>query len=93
MRLAIPKAYIVLAQGVEPNRETALAIFQHIQRHLAAFKRARRLEFTELPKTISGKIRRVELRRREVERARVGGRHEGEYREEDFPELRISSEK
>jgi acetyl-CoA synthetase len=93
VRLAIPKAYIVLAQGVEPNRETALAIFQHIQRHLAAFKRVRRLEFTELPKTISGKIRRVELRRREVERARVGGRHEGEYREEDFPELRISSEK
>jgi acetyl-CoA synthetase len=93
VRLAIPKAYIVLAQGVEPNRETALAIFRHIQMRLAAFKRVRRLEFTELPKTISGKIRRVELRRREVECARVGKRHEGEFREEDFPELRTSIEK
>ena len=93
VRLAIPKAYIVPAQGVEPNRETALEIFRHIRMHLAAFKRVRRLEFTDLPKTISGKIRRVELRRREVEAARIGERHEGEYREEDFPELRASDEK
>jgi acetyl-CoA synthetase len=93
VRLAVPKAYIVLAQGVAPNRETALAIFRHIQTHLAAFKRVRRLEFTELPKTISGKIRRVELRRREVERARMGGRDEAEYREEDFSELRTPNEK
>ena len=88
MRMAIPKAYIVLAAGAEPNRETALAVFRHIQTSLAPYKRVRRIEFADLPKTISGKIRRVELRRQEVERARVGERAAGEYREEDFPELR-----
>jgi acetyl-CoA synthetase len=43
------------------------------------------LEFAELPKTISGKIRRVELREQEGKR---GGRASGEYREEDFPDLK-----
>lgn len=88
LRLALPKAYIVLAVGAESNRETALSVFRHIQKVLAPYKRVRRIEFTTLPKTISGKIRRVELRRLEVERARVGERSAGEFREEDFPELR-----
>jgi acetyl-CoA synthetase len=88
MRLALPKAFIVLAAGAGPNRETALSVFRHIQKVLAPYKRVRRIEFTTLPKTISGKIRRVELRRLEVERARVGERSAGEFREEDFPELR-----
>ncbi|WP_116809090.1 AMP-binding protein [Steroidobacter cummioxidans] len=88
MRLALPKAYIVLAAGAESNREMALSVFRHIQKVLAPYKRVRRIEFTALPKTISGKIRRVELRRLEVERARVGERSAGEFREEDFPELR-----
>jgi acetyl-CoA synthetase len=88
VRTAIPKAYIVLAANVAPSRETALAVFRHIQSSLAPYKRVRRIEFTDLPKTISGKIRRVELRRREVELARTGERSEGEHREEDFPELR-----
>jgi acetyl-CoA synthetase len=88
LRLAVPKAYIVLAVGAEANRETALSVFRHIQKVLAPYKRVRRIEFTTLPKTISGKIRRVELRRLEVEMARVGERCAGEFREEDFPELR-----
>jgi acetyl-CoA synthetase len=55
---------------------------------LAPFKRVRRLEFADLPKTISGKIRRVELRGTEEKRAAAGAREASEFREEDFPELR-----
>ncbi|MEB3030056.1 AMP-binding protein [[Mycobacterium] nativiensis] len=64
-RLAVPKAYISLAAGWSPDRSTADAIFVHAQRSLAPYQRIRRIEFTELPKTISGKIRRIELRHRE----------------------------
>jgi acetyl-CoA synthetase len=85
LRMAIPKAYIALAGGAEPTRETALSIFQHLRATLAPYKRIRRLEFYDLPKTISGKIRRVELRQRESKN--VGARDPAEYREEDFPEL------
>ena len=63
MRLAVPKAYLALAPGHAPDRATALSIFRHCRTALAPFKRVRRIEFAELPKTISGKIRRVELRR------------------------------
>ncbi len=72
MRLAVPKAYVVLAAGHEPTRETALAIMRHCRAHLAPYKRVRRIEFAELPKTISGKIRRVELREQERERKLQG---------------------
>ncbi|MGO3331928.1 MAG: AMP-binding protein [Brevibacterium aurantiacum] len=65
VRLAVPKAYVVPAGGFEPNAETARAILAYCREHLAPYKRIRRLEFSELPKTISGKIRRVELRARE----------------------------
>jgi acetyl-CoA synthetase len=64
-RLAVPKAYINLAAGWPPNRATADAIFAHARQNLAAYQRIRRIEFMELPKTISGKIRRVDLRARE----------------------------
>lgn len=64
-RLAVPKAYISLAAGWAPNRATADAIFAHARRNLAPYQRIRRIEFIELPKTISGKIRRVDLRARE----------------------------
>jgi acetyl-CoA synthetase len=64
-RLAVPKAYISLAAGWAPDRATADAIFAHTRRNLAPYQRIRRIEFMELPKTISGKIRRVELRSRE----------------------------
>jgi acetyl-CoA synthetase len=84
VRLAVTKAYVTLAQGHEPTRATALSILQHARAQVAPYKRVRRLEFAELPKTISGKIRRVDLRRLEQE---ASGRREGEFREEDFPEL------
>jgi acetyl-CoA synthetase len=64
-RWAVPKAYISLAAGWAPDRATADAIFAHARRNLAPYQRIRRIEFMELPKTISGKIRRVELRSRE----------------------------
>jgi acetyl-CoA synthetase len=62
LRLAVPKAYVVLAEGWRPGPETAKAIFAHSRETLAPYKRVRVIEFAELPKTISGKIRRVELR-------------------------------
>ncbi|MDP3835701.1 MAG: AMP-binding protein, partial [Hydrogenophaga sp.] len=66
IRLAIPKAYVLLVSGTARSAETALSIFLHLHRRLAPFKRIRRIELvTELPKTISGKIRRVQLRRLE----------------------------
>ncbi|MCU1423506.1 MAG: Butyrate--CoA ligase [Microbacteriaceae bacterium] len=65
VRLAVPKAYVVLAPGFEPTEQTALAILGFARARLAPFQRIRRIEFLELPKTISGKIRRVELRERE----------------------------
>ena len=88
MRLAVAKAYVSLVAGATADRATALSIFRHIRDRLAPFKRVRRLEFGNLPKTISGKIRRVELRREEQARAAAGTREAAEFREEDFPELR-----
>ena len=82
VRLAVPKAYIVLAEGWSPTAETAQQIFAHCSEHLAAYKRVRRLEFGELPKTISGKIRRVELRGEEASTG--GGRRSGEHWLSDF---------
>jgi acetyl-CoA synthetase len=85
VRLAVPKAYVVLAAGWEPNEETAAAIFAYCRASLAPYQRIRRLEFAELPKTISGKIRRVELRASERDKhADPDARPSGEYREEDF---------
>jgi acetyl-CoA synthetase len=87
-RFCVPKAYVTLAAGWEPNADTALAILQHAKRSLAPYLRVRRLEFAdELPKTISGKIRRVELRSREDDAA-ASGTARAEYRYEDFAELR-----
>ena len=89
IRLAVPKAYVVLAAGHEPNADTARSILAFAREHLAPYKRIRRLEFAELPKTISGKIRRVELRGREHEvHADAEATVAGEFREEDFPDLR-----
>ncbi|MGH7037352.1 MAG: AMP-binding enzyme, partial [Stellaceae bacterium] len=88
LRLAVPKAFVALAAGHDPGRDTALSIFRHLRAHLSPYKRVRRLEFAELPKTISGKIRRVELRAAEAARHAAGERDPHEFREEDFPELR-----
>jgi acetyl-CoA synthetase len=88
IRLAIPKAYVLLTAGVERTPETALSIFTHLHTRLAPFKRIRKLELvTELPKTISGKIRRVQLRRLEHDDNRTDALRGKEFREEDFPEL------
>ena len=85
VRLAVPKAYVTLAAGWSPSAETAEAILRHCRDQLAPYKRVRRIEFAELPKTISGKIRRVELRGAEGQAAE---RRPAEFREEDFPALR-----
>jgi len=88
IRLAIPKGYVLLTAGVERSPETALSIFRHLHTRLAPFKRIRKLELvTELPKTISGKIRRVQLRRLEHDNNRDDALRGREFREEDFPEL------
>jgi acetyl-CoA synthetase len=92
LRLAVPKAYVALAAGWQPTAETAFAILKHARDRLAPYKRVRRLEFAELPKTISGKIRRVQLRSEEESRHGSGapGAHRGygEFWEEDFPDLK-----
>ena len=88
IRLALPKAYVLLTAGTEPSPETALSIFRYVHTRLAPFKRIRRIELvTELPKTISGKIRRVQLRRLEHDNDRTDKLRAKEFREEDFPEL------
>lgn len=101
LKLSVPKAFVVLAAGHEPGPELAEEILRYCRDHLAPFKRIRRIEFTELPKTISGKIRRVELRHSEEVRhgatAASGATASGaairaglgkEYSEADFPGLK-----
>lgn len=88
LRLSVPKAFLTLRPGVQPSRELALHIFRFVRGRLAPYKRVRRIEFAELPKTISGKIRRVELRTAEADRATAGVRGPNEFWDEDFPELR-----
>jgi acetyl-CoA synthetase len=94
-RLAVPKAYVVLAPGYLPTAETAESILAYARKNLAAYKRVRRIEFAELPKTISGKIRRVELRGREEEvhgaaagDTALGRASQLEFWESDFPGLK-----
>jgi len=89
LRLAVPKAFLALAPGHAPDRATALSILRHCRASLAPFKRVRRLEFAELPKTISGKIRRVELRRAEAVNKQSGKRASLEFWEDDFSETEI----
>jgi acetyl-CoA synthetase len=90
LRLAVPKAFVVLAGGHEPGPDLARDILAYTREHLAPYKRIRRIEFVPadggLPKTISGKIRRVELRTAEQDAGE--SRSGGEYREDDFPDLK-----
>jgi len=94
LRLAVPKAFLALAPGHKADRDTALSIFRHCRATLAPFKRVRRLQFAELPKTISGKIRRVELRRAETANVEGGQRAALEFWEDDFSdgEMGITAE-
>src|SRR5262249_37380540 len=88
IRLAIPKAFVLLTSGAERSAETPLSTFTHLHTPLPPSKRTRRIEIvTELPKTISGKIRGVQLRRLERDDDRDDPLRGREFREEDFPEL------
>jgi acetyl-CoA synthetase len=85
VRTSIVKAYVSLAEGYAPGSDVAYEILRFCRERLAPYQRVRRIEFAELPKTISGKIRRVQLRDEETDRETRG---ENEYREEDFPDLK-----
>src|SRR5580692_8057415 len=83
LRLAVPKAYVLLASGRSASPELARSIMAFCRERVAPYKRIRRVEFADLPKTISGKIRRVELRGQELS-DRVAVRGVTEFWEEDF---------
>ena len=87
LRHAVPKAFVTLAAGFSPSRELAAEILAHCRNTLAPYKRIRRIEFAPLPKTISGKIRRIELRQAEAARRATGERSVYEFFEEDFFEV------
>jgi len=91
LRLAVPKAVVTLVHGYEGGAALAEDILRFTRARLAPYKRIRRIEFAELPKTISGKIRRVELRRHENDVRGRDLRGELEFWEEDFPELKVGA--
>jgi acetyl-CoA synthetase len=80
----VPKAYVITAPGHAPGPETAASIFRFVRERVSGYKLVRRIEFSDLPKTISGKIRRVELRGQETGRPDHGPRNELEFLEEQF---------
>ncbi len=87
VRLAVPKAYLILRPGAQPGPALAKEIFDFSRSHLAPYKRIRRIEFVnELPKTISGKIRRVQLRADESQRVETGMQRDMTFQEDDFAE-------
>jgi acetyl-CoA synthetase/4-hydroxybutyrate---CoA ligase (AMP-forming) len=89
-RHQLVKAFVILKQNYQPSRELALELFQHTINILAKFKIPRIIEFVpQVPKTLSGKIRRVELRQQEIDRQAQGGKAEKlEFFYWDFPELK-----
>ena len=88
IRWNVPKAYITLKPGLIPSRALAQEIFEFVRQRLGPYKRIRRIEFSELPKTISGKIRRTQLRSVEKDQRPVEARREFEFWEEDFEALK-----
>ncbi len=84
LRFSVAKCFVVLKPEFQPSAELAREILFFTKARLAPYKRIRRLEFAELPKTISGKIRRVQLRALEKDRRAAGKRGEQEYWLEDF---------
>lgn len=65
LRGALVKAFVVLRKGIEPSDALKVELQEHCKKVTAPYKYPREIEFMkELPKTISGKIRRVELRQR-----------------------------
>ena len=85
--LVVPKAVIELKDDFTPGSDLAEEILRFTRAHLAPYNRIRRVEFGELPKTITGKIRRIDLRQREEALRQAGKRGDSEFREEDFPAL------
>jgi acetyl-CoA synthetase len=72
-RGTIVKAFVVLADGHEPSDELAREISTFVREHHSAYAYPRSVEFVDdLPKTLTGKIRRIELRQRELESSRAG---------------------
>jgi acetyl-CoA synthetase len=85
LRGFVPKAYIMLKPNLSPSKELALEIFSFTRRQMAPYKRPRIIQFvSELPKTVSGKIRRIDLRRLETDQRSSGERNKDEYFEADF---------
>jgi acetyl-CoA synthetase len=84
LRLSVPKAFIVLRAGAPADAATAVSILRHVRERVSPFKRIRRVEFAVLPKTISGKIRRIELRQLEQSRNPDSPRRVLEFWEEDL---------
>jgi acetyl-CoA synthetase len=69
-RGTVVKAFVVLAADHEPSDALAEEIKAHVRDHLSAYAYPRLVEFVpDLPKTLTGKIRRIELRQREAQRA------------------------
>jgi acetyl-CoA synthetase len=79
---------------VKPSRELAVEIFKFTRDRMAPYKRPRIIQFNqELPKTVSGKIKRTDLRRIEIDLRNANRRTQDEYFESDFPELRSERDK
>ena len=71
-RGSVVKAFIVLAEGREGSDELVKEIQSHVRDRLSAYAYPRKIEFVdELPKTLTGKIRRIELRQAELEAAKA----------------------
>lgn len=91
IRYQLVKAFVILKPGYEPSRDLALELFKHCRNILARYKIPRIIEFVpDLPKTISGKIRRIELRKLEEEKKKKGEKGEHEFFYDEFPELKSS---
>ena len=84
IRLSVPKAFVSLRPGAQPDAATARSILAHARERLGPFKRIRRIEFFELPKTISGKVKRAELRQLEAGRRARNERGALEWTEEEL---------
>nr|NJM03533.1 acyl--CoA ligase [Desulfobacula sp.] len=95
-RYQLVKAYVMLNSGYQASRELALELFKHTITILPKFKIPRIIEFvSEVPKTVSGKIRRIELRQIETARQEDGGTDPriSEYFYWDFKELSSKKDK
>ena len=83
LRLAVPKCFVSLKAGYAATPELAADIFAHLRQRLAPYERIRRLEFADIPKTLSGKIRRADLRRLEAKRRAASEKGELEFVEDE----------